>query len=203
MGHRSRRSETAAEPRAAARLDTAGFAARLDASTRTLWCIAAAVLQDRSLIEDVLQEAALVGLRKLHQFDPATNFNAWMGQIVRFVALNHGRRRAGSPVRSVDPQTIEASAAPSAQRAPVSSNGRLIPETEPFDDDVRRALMSLDESARACLLLRTLLDMPYREISLALDLPEGTAMSHVHRARRTMRGLIEAPHATTSTGADG
>ena len=48
----------------------------------------------------------------------------------------------------------------------------------------------LEETARTCLLLRTLRDMPYREISLLLDIPEGTAMSHVHRARQAMRYFL-------------
>ena len=50
----------------------------------------------------------------------------------------------------------------------------------------------MEETARACLLLRTLQDMPYREIALALDIAEGTAMSHVHRARMAMRERLAA-----------
>jgi len=62
-------------------------------------------------------------------------------------------------------------------------------------DRVLEALVSLEETARACLLLRTVLDKSYREISLALDIPEGTAMSHVHRARKAMRRMLEeSPH---------
>jgi RNA polymerase sigma-70 factor (ECF subfamily) len=45
----------------------------------------------------------------------------------------------------------------------------------------------LDEVARACLLLRTVHDMPYKQIAQVLEVPEGTAMSHVHRARQAMR----------------
>ena len=52
------------------------------------------------------------------------------------------------------------------------------------------ALGRLEETARACLLLRVVLDLPYQEISRSLGIPQGTAMSHVHRARRAMASLL-------------
>src|SRR5512145_1979493 len=48
-----------------------GFAERFTGSSRTLWCIAAAILGDRHLAEDALQEAAVIALRKLDAIDPA------------------------------------------------------------------------------------------------------------------------------------
>ena len=59
----------------------------------TLWTLATAVLADRSQAEDVLQEACVIALQKLDQFQTETSFTAWMGRIVRFVALNHLRSR--------------------------------------------------------------------------------------------------------------
>ena len=47
-------------------------------------------------------------------------------------------------------------------------------------------LNGLHETQRTCLLLRTVLDLPYREIGKMLDIPNGTAMSHVHRARQQL-----------------
>src|ERR1043165_6452239 len=57
----------------------AAFATQFQGSWRALWCIAAAVVGDRAQADDVLQEAAVVALGKLGQFDPASNFSAWMG----------------------------------------------------------------------------------------------------------------------------
>ena len=164
-----------------------GFAAELEACSRTLWCIAAAVLGNREHVNDVLQEAAMIAMAKLSQFDADTNFRAWMARIVRNVALNHARQLRRTTV-SVDPRTLESVIADNGQGrpAPVSGRGELL-ATEDFDDRVLAGLQTLDETARACLLLRTVLDMPYREIALALDIPQGTAMSHVHRARRELR----------------
>jgi len=188
-------------------LTPTGFAARFEGARQTLWHIAAAVLSDRSGADDVLQEAAVIALGKLSQFDAQTNFTAWMGRIVRFVALNHARRRVKSTAAAaVDPHALESAAAgPERLPAPVVLNGRgeLMDGRENFDDHVLAALTILDDNARACLLLRTLMDMPYREISQALDIAEGTAMSHVHRARAIMRERLKGRFSATSeTAAD-
>src|SRR5262249_54943115 len=89
---KSREPALMEQPLPGAPLSRDDFVVRLQASRRTLWCIAAAVLGGRSHADDVLQEAAVVALSKLDQFNPATSFTAWMGQIVRFVALNESRR---------------------------------------------------------------------------------------------------------------
>ncbi len=161
----------------------------------TFWCIAASVLSSRTHAEDVLQEAATIAIPKLDQFDPTTSFSAWVGQIVRFVALNELRRRQRHA--SANPAAMETAAAPSRphpQQRAVDVVGRLVPEQSAFDDNVSGALEELDEVARACLLLRTVRDLPYNEISAIMGIPEGTAMSHVHRARAAMRrSLAEKP----------
>ena len=204
------RPDTAPRPRPeaapgtdAARPDPVGltaesFAELYRAHATMLWIIAAAVLGRRAHVEDVLQEAAVIALQKLDQFDPETNFAAWMGQIVRFVALNYGRKMARGRAGSVGPEVIDALAVEDEQHgaaAAVTGDGRIGDAQTSFDDRVLEALVSLEETARACLLLRTVLDKSYREISLALDIPEGTAMSHVHRARKAMRRMLEeSPH---------
>jgi RNA polymerase sigma-70 factor (ECF subfamily) len=160
-----------------------------------LWLIAAAVLGQRSDADDVLQEAAMIGLRKIGEFDPATNFAAWMGGIVRNVARNHARKRVRRQTTPSDPQSIDQSrvARPDGEQGPeFDRRGRITPEQAAFDDRVMHALDGLEDTARACLLLRTLRNLPYREISALLGIPEGTAMSHVHRARQFLRQRLSA-----------
>ena len=157
-------------------LSEAEFAAELKAAAPTLWCIAAGVLGSRTDVEDVVQDAAIIGLRKVESFERGTSFSAWMGQIVRNVARNRARqarRERGAPLE----------AAP-GQEAPPRG-----PEAE-FDRRVLAALQGLDDTARACLLLRTVREMTYRDIAAVLDIPEGTAMSHVSRARKRLRDRL-------------
>ena len=146
---------------------------------------------DGALAEDVVQDSALTALDKLDQFARGSSFIAWMSTIVRYTALNAARRHrrhAASEIGSVEDPNLQ-----------VGGDSMTLPAVDPrgnlsnasaFDDDVVRALFQLEEPARASLLLRTVLDLSYAEIAKALDMPEGTAMSHVHRARRAMRAAL-------------
>jgi RNA polymerase sigma-70 factor (ECF subfamily) len=178
----------------------ATFAIQFRAAFRTLWTIAAGIVNDPATAEDVVQEAALTALSKLHEFEPNTNFTAWMAKIVRFIALNQSRRGRRQPA-SLDPAAMDDTLAGRASDASspdapggaagesgfVDRLGRLNPDRSPFDDRVMRALASVGEVARACLLLRTIEGLNYDEISQVLEIPPGTAMSHVHRTRMLLR----------------
>lgn len=157
------------------------FARLFQEHARTLWCIAAAVLGDRERARDVVQDASIVGLGKLSEFSPGTSFAHWMGQIVRFTALNEGRKQR--PRSTADVHALPL-------RAP--SVGVIEPRAGDFDARTREALGKLEETARTCLLMRTVLDMSYRNISEALGIAEGTAMSHVHRSRARVRDALSA-----------
>ena len=171
------------------------FAARFTACSRTIWCVAAAIVGDPGLAEDVLQEAAVIALRKLDQFDPDTSFTAWMSQIVRYVALNNARRRSRHHALAVDPAHLNETVAAETRETPLELTGhgqlRLDDaDRSGIDDELLAALRLLDDDARACLLLRVVMELPYREIARTLQIPEGTAMSHVHRARRTLHAQL-------------
>lgn len=172
-------------------LDVESFAERLSGAYQRLWLVAAAVTGDRTEAEDIVQEAALVALRKLNDFTAGTNFTAWMSQIVRLTALNHVRKSSRHNTLATDPHALDrASAAPRASSEPasaVTSQGHLAPQQRDFDDEMLAALASIGEMPRACLLLRTVQQLSYTEIAATLDIPAGTAMSHVHRARQALR----------------
>jgi RNA polymerase sigma-70 factor, ECF subfamily len=186
-------------------LSRAEFALRFAESSRLFWCIAAAILADRHGADDVVQEAAMTALGKLDEFDADTSFKAWMSQIVRFIALNHARlrRRRDAALEGEAPRLATPDRRHASVAGAVDSRGRIHVDQGEFDDDVVRALAALDETARACLLLRVVLELPYREISTALNIPEGSAMSHVHRARRAMRDRLASTAAGSASGRSG
>jgi RNA polymerase sigma-70 factor (ECF subfamily) len=51
---------------------------------------------------------------------------------------------------------------------------------------------------RACLLLRIVHQQRYREISEMMELPEGTVMSHVHRAKNALRRRLSPSDAKST-----
>lgn len=178
----------AAAPR---RLSRAQFVERFESSWRSSWCIAVAVLGTRDGAEDVVQDAAMIAWSKVEEFDPNTSFAAWMGQIVRFTALNQGRR-------VVKQHHAETSLEHGADAPVPDSDASTGTEAEDDRQHVRQALESLDDTVRACVLMRTLAGMTYQEISIALGVPEGTAACYVHRARIALREAIAGKESTTT-----
>ena len=189
---RSPQSERAAEPQV---LTAEGFAEQLQASFRILWLVAVGVVKDAALAEDVVQEAALIGLGKLADFRPGTNFRAWMAQMVRFVALNHSRKQRRRRAASLDSEHVSEPASPTRAQLALTRAGELPDEQRHFDDRILQALGEVSDTARACLLLRAIEGLEYSEISKTLSIPPGTAMSHVHRTRRFLRERLTEPDA--------
>jgi len=173
-------------------LSRAEFEALYRQSRSALWCIAAGVLGDRTNAEDVVQEAALIAYSRRETFTPGTSFLAWTSRIVRNVALNIRRKRSEQSMSAIDvaEQTVVDRNHSASNHIPLTANGELKPEQEAFDDKVLTALMQLSSVARAALLLRTVLELSYTEIAETLDIPAGTAMSHVHRSRKLLRSTV-------------
>ena len=148
-----------------------------------LWCVAVAIVGDRHAAEDVLQDAAVVVLQRSDQFQEGTNFAAWAGQIVRNISLR--RLRDSRRHRAVE---FSAEYAGPLDDHRVASVRELSfePDDLGIDDDLARALGTLTETARVCLLMKTVLDLSYAEIAVSVGVPEGTAMSHVHRSRKVL-----------------
>ena len=186
------------------------FAQHFSQSFPILWTIAAGIVGNRATAEDVVQDAALIGLGKFDQFREGSSFTAWMGQMVRNVALNAARKeqrqRAGAKLAEAERPTPGPADGVTVGLAMIAE-GRLPADQRMFDDRMMRALGEVGESARACLLLRTLEGMEYAEISKLLGIPAGTAMSHVHRTREFLRQRLggmqppvsQAPGATRTT----
>jgi RNA polymerase sigma-70 factor (ECF subfamily) len=176
-------------------LDLDSFVGLLSESYQRCWLIAAAVTGDRVEADDIVQEASLVALRKRGEFNEGTNFPGWIAQIVRLTALNYSKKSVRRSVVMTDPAMIDHATPERSSNSPashpVTADGQLVDFQSAFDDDVVLALSEISNEARACLLLRVVQQLSYEEIASTLRIPEGTAMSHVHRAKQWMRLRIE------------
>lgn len=162
------------------------FAALLRSARPRMFLVALAIVADRTEAEDVLQDATITGLNKYRagEFTAGTNFDAWMGQITRYTALNARRSRRASP----------APLGEGAHRLSSTSSPRILNHGTPMDTiedtDLRNAMAQLAEAPRLCLVLRIVGGLPYSTIAQIVGIPEGTAMSHVHRAQRSLRQVL-------------
>ena len=187
-------------------LDVESFTALLKDCYQRCWLIAMAVTGDRTEADDVVQEASLVALRKLADFSEGTNFAAWISQIVRLIALNHAKKSRKTIVVT-DPAAIDRDAtlmgtSAEARRDSIALDGRLSEYQADFDDEVLSALRGIGDVPRACLLLRVVHELSYGEIAETLQIPEGTAMSHVHRAKQSLRQQLRSTHVQSAKSAN-
>jgi RNA polymerase sigma-70 factor (ECF subfamily) len=138
------------------------------------------VVHDRAVAEDVAQEAFLKAFRRLSTFDRHRRFSSWMLRIANNAAIDAVRRRR-APELAADHQSDVAVPAPPD---PV--------ETAALGDALARALAQLRPEWRAAVVLRYQEDCSYDAIAEILGIPEGTAKTFVHRARRQMAEALTA-----------
>lgn len=63
-----------------------------------------------------------------------------------------------------------------------------------MDELLRRALDELPPAFRLVVQLVDVEDLSYQETADALDIPVGTVMSRLHRARRRLRNALTGTH---------
>ena len=132
--------------------------------------------------EDVVQDASL---RALRYFDSFTGGNgrAWFLRIVRNTCyMRHGRQ---APVE-IDPFDEEHHTVRQALPDPETQLLRADTVTR-----IDRAIATLPARAQEILVLRELEALSYHELAEALDMPAGTVMSALFRARRGLRAALE------------
>lgn len=163
-----------------------------DACTR-LACIAAGITGQSDLAEDIVQQAIAIAIEKDSKFESSEQYVAWLAGIVKNCALNHRRKTYRRKTHSTDPTILTQVETRSSNDQPIDRvTGEMKPFQRSFDDEVNAALQRLSPDARSCLLLRTIEQLSYREISTLMSIPEGTAMSLVHRSKKMLREVLDA-----------
>jgi RNA polymerase sigma-70 factor (ECF subfamily) len=131
--------------------------------------------------EDVTQEACVRALQALER-GPATNPRAWLLTITRNTAFTWLKRnRPKSLVLTDDP---EAAASGSDMALAPAPDAGLIAAAD--SAALEAALASLALPFREVLVMREINGLSYREIAEATDVPIGTIMSRLARARKLM-----------------
>lgn len=126
------------------------------------------------LVQDTLERAC----RKWLLWRSGTDLRAWLFTVMHNVYLN--QRRSAPPPQLLNLDDVEGSLA----ATPGQSPDTLI--------DLERCLQRLPAEQRAVLLLVTVEDMAYAEVARVLQVPVGTVMSRLSRARSRMRECMDA-----------
>lgn len=144
--------------------------------------------------EDLVQESLVRAFRAIDRFD-GRHPRAWLLTIVRNTNANMHRRRR--PVAVDDWELIHASRpAFGAAAAPAAEEAYIMQE---LDAGLHDAVAGLDLKFRSALVLVDVHDLSYAEAAAVLDVPVGTVMSRLSRARERVRKEL-GPTFTTTRG---
>lgn len=133
--------------------------------------------------DDLVQAACERALLRRDQFEPGTRLDSWMYRIVQNLWIDN-RRRYSREVAGIDAGEL---AQQSVAMAPVGADDAL------YLAQVREAIGQLPEDQRAVLMLISVEGVAYKDAAEILDLPLGTVMSRLSRARLALGRALEGP----------
>jgi len=149
--------------------------------------------RDERDAEDVVQEACLRAFKFLDTFRGG-NTRAWFLTIVRntyYSSLKKNRSQALNVSLGEDATEPENAAGWAANESEDVASGL---EREEAKRLVRRALDQLPAEFREIIVLRELEDLSYQDIARIAQIPVGTVMSRLSRARKLLYGALESIH---------
>jgi RNA polymerase sigma-70 factor (ECF subfamily) len=136
-------------------------------------------VRDRSLAEDMAQEAFIKSYRLLRGFRGDSAFSTWLYRVTCNVCLTElTRRKKRSEVALLPEQAHVPAHAP-------------LPETRDAAELVWRCVARLPDRYATALTLYYLNQRSYEAIAEAMRIPLGTVKTWMHRARHQLRRLVE------------
>ena len=169
-------ADTMAEPLSPADLDD--FKAQMVALIPALRAFARGLCRDRTLADDLVQEAMMRAWASRHTFTMGTNFRAWMFMILRNHYFSGSKKRARYTVW--DPEAAERILVQDATQ-----------ESGLHVNDVMGAIHRLPEQQREVLLLVAGAGLSYEEAADVTGANIGTIKSRLNRGRAAVKAMLE------------
>jgi RNA polymerase sigma-70 factor (ECF subfamily) len=142
---------------------------------------ARALIRNRELADDLVQDTLERALERIGLFQAGTDLRAWLFTIMHNVFANQMRRASARAAHvSFDDDSIAESefAVPARQTRSLEVR------------DLDYALQRLPAEQREVVLLVGLEEMSYTDVALTLGIPVGTVMSRLSRGRERLRNLM-------------
>jgi RNA polymerase sigma factor (sigma-70 family) len=131
--------------------------------------------RDPVTAQDLAQEAMLRALRYFHAFR-GDDARPWLLRIVRNT-WSDLRTRDGAAGQTLDEIENRPADGPDPEQSAIAGDRQR---------QIAAALAALPAEAREVLVLREIEDLSYKHIAAVLDLPIGTVMSRIARAREKL-----------------
>ena len=174
--------------------DEKAFAKVVRHSQKKVFNISYRMLGNMEEAKDLAQEVFISVFESIKGLREEEKFDAWVTQIT----LNHCRNRWKYLKRRQyfnsdsldDPVETEDGPMPRSVGDP-SGNPETLYEKKMIQQIIQKGLLKLNEDQRELIVLRDLQGFSYEEIGELLGLPEGTIKSKLHRARMSLKGVLE------------
>lgn len=137
--------------------------------------------------DDLAQDTLVKAFRAMDRFD-GRHPRAWLARIARNTAINRDQRNREF-LLSGDAGVVEPAPEPGGASGPED----LVIEGE-VDEILKRALDELPPAFRVVVQLVDVEELTYRDTAEVLDIPVGTVMSRLHRARKRLRSVLQGTH---------
>jgi RNA polymerase sigma-70 factor (ECF subfamily) len=149
----------------------------------SMYRFARRLTRDEHEAEDLVQETYLKAYKAFGRFQMREfGIRPWLLKILHNSFLNRRARQKKAP-RSADQHDLE-------QHHGTDDaglvDGSVELNLEHMDEEVTQALDDLPSDFRSVLLMWASMELSYKEIAEILDVPMGTVMSRLHRARHQM-----------------
>ena len=151
-----------------------------------LYRTAVRLTRDTTEADDLVQETYMQAWKSFDHYEPGTNCRAWLYKIL-FNKFDHHRRKKYTQAKYFQ----EADELVFANSVHTPSVPEHLTDTE-----VIAALDKLPEHYRSVVLLADVHDFNYKEVAQILDIPIGTVMSRLNRARTQLKKSLARTAAT-------
>lgn len=177
---------------AASRGDRTSFGRLVDLHKRAVYGLCVRLLRHPEEARDAAQETFVRAYAALPTFDPTQPFAPWLLRIARNHCLDLGRRRSVRPTEvPLDGDPAEGGAGELPD--PDAPRGDEALERRETAGALARAVAALPGNYREVIQLFHVEHLSYKEIAQVMDVPIGTVMTWLHRARARLRTELGAP----------
>lgn len=160
---------------------------------RPIFSLVYRMVRDRTLAEDLSQEAFVRAYSALDSYDPAYKFSSWIFKIANNLTIDHLRKKKldtvslhGSPHARTEEEAERTAVVLEAE----SENPEEYAEARELGGRIEEAIAALRPEYRTVILLRHVEGYSYGEIAEITELPLGTVKTYLHRARNELRELL-------------
>jgi RNA polymerase sigma-70 factor (ECF subfamily) len=175
--------------RAAARGDRLAFAKLVDLHRRSVHGLVFRLLRDPEEARDAAQETFVRAWSAIATYDAAQPFGPWLLRIARNHALDLLRRRVPAH-RQVALDATPDEGAPVIELAGDGPAADTLLERSQQRASLEAAVAALPPNYREVIQLFHVEQLSYKEIAETLDVPMGTVMTWLHRARSKLRATL-------------